>query len=801
MIQPSYYFEPTELKDVSILHLNEFYGKTQSAILNSALREKGIIRPLLWIYNFLFIDFIRCQYSPLKVYHATEDYFSKDIFTLDPSIIETLKKVLQDTDLLLSVSAGVQASYQQQGGYTGRSLVITNGCDYDFWAGEETPKPAEHKKRIMIYQGGINARLDLGLLHEVASALPEWELQLCGRVDTAAQFPRDEWESLQQLPNVVYLGELRPEELRAALYGATVGLIPFRQNEYIFEKSFPLKAFEYVACGLPVVSVPIKSLLPFSNIFSFAQTAEEFARQTTLAESSRFDMELIRHRRSEARKKDYFHNFKPLLAELEGVVAAKRTGSSSQQLNILILYDQHSLHVPTIREHLNSFSAFSTHHVFYANATRGMKANEPAQCLVDLSIFDVVIIHYSVRLSLTWHLSPSFAAHLRQFSGLKMLFIQDEYDFTHTARNWIKDLGVHVVFTCVPDEFVDVVYSRAGLPQVEFIQTLTGFVPLQAEKSLNAKPHHLRQYAIGYRGRALPYWYGLLGHEKLMIGQKVREICESRNITVNIEWEDSKRIYGDAWYQFLEDCNATLGTESGSNVFDFDGNLSRSIEEALQKNPELTFEEAWETYLKGHEGKVIMNQISPKIFEAISCRTALILFEGSYSGVVKPDIHFIPLKKDFSNIDDVLARIQDFNYLNEITTRAYDDIIKSGEYSYRRFIQDFDRIISERHGSRPNSTLTSTPIGCQRDGEKEMIIIPARAVFSRPVYPEHFDIEDRSESSARLQRWVSARTGLSGHFIAGGLLIWERIPLSVRQRIKTPLKTFVSRVLGLSFDR
>ena len=798
--QLSYHYEPTELKDVTILHLSEFYGKMQTEILDSALREKGIIRPLLWIYNFLFIDFIRRQYSPLRVYHATEDYFSKDIFTLDPTIIETLRKVLQDTDLLLSVSAGVQNSYQQQGGYAGRSCVITNGCDYDFWAGEETIDPAGHKKKIMIYQGGINARLDLGLLHQVASALPEWELQLCGRIDTAAHFPRDEWDSLQQLPNVVYLGELRPEELRTALYGATVGLIPFQQNEYIFEKSFPLKAFEYVACGLPVVSVPIKGLLPFSNIFSFARTAEEFAEQTRRAESSRFDMQLIHLRRSEAREKDYLHNFKPFLTELEGIVEGRRTENSNQQLNILILYDQHSLHVPTIREHLDSFSAFSTHKVFYANATRGMKANQPAQCLVDLSIFDVVIIHYSVRLSLTWHLSPSFAAHLRRFSGLKVLFIQDEYDSTHTARNWIKDLGVHVVFTCVPDEFVEVVYAKAELPQVEFIQTLTGFVPLQAEKTLNAKPHHLRKHVIGYRGRALPYWYGLLGQEKLMIGKRMREICESRNINVNIEWEDSKRIYGDAWYQFLGECNATLGTESGANVFDFDGNLSRSIEEALQKDPNLTFEEAWETYLKPHEGKVLMNQISPKIFEAITCQTALILFEGSYSGVVKADIHFIPLKKDFSNIDDVLARIQDYNYLNELTARACDDIIKSGEYSYRRFIQGFDRILAERQRSRPNYRITSSVIGCQRDGEQEILMIPPHVVFSGAVYPETFDIENSSESSTRIQKWVSAGTGLSRHLFAAGILIWERVPLSRRQKIKPPLRTLAYRVLGLRFD-
>ncbi len=206
MLQQSYCFEATELKDVSILHLNKFYGKNQSVLLNSALREKGIIRPLLWMYNFLFIDYILSQYSPLKVYHATEDYFSKDMFTLATNFIESLKKVLQSTDLLLSVSAGVQDSYQQQGDYTGHSIILTNGCDYDFWAEAEGLNPPGHAKNIMLYQGGINFRLDLGLLYKLASLLPDWELQLCGHIETAAHFPRDEWESLKMLPNVVYLG-------------------------------------------------------------------------------------------------------------------------------------------------------------------------------------------------------------------------------------------------------------------------------------------------------------------------------------------------------------------------------------------------------------------------------------------------------------------------------------------------------------------------------------------------------------------------------------------------------------------
>jgi hypothetical protein len=81
-----------------------------------------------------------------------------------------------------------------------------------------------------------------------------------------------------------------------------------------------------------------------------------------------------------------------------------------------------------------------------------------------------------------------------------------------------------------------------------------------------------------------------------------------------------------------------------------------------------------------------MNQISPKIFEAIACRTALVLFEGRYSGVLEPGKHFLPLKKDFSNVDEVLAKLHDDTFLEALTERAYQDIIGSGRYTYQAFI-------------------------------------------------------------------------------------------------------------------
>jgi len=359
------------------------------------------------------------------------------------------------------------------------------------------------------------------------------------------------------------------------------------------------------------------------------------------------------------------------------------------QLQVLVLYDDRSTYTETVREHVESFARFSAHRVWYAVATH---EGVPT---VSLDLFDVVVIHYSVRLSLTWQINSEYVAALEAFGGLTALFIQDEYETTETARGWIEKLGVDVIFTCVPDEHRDAVYPSSRFPTVRFENNLTGYVPAKLERLTTAKPLAEREIVIGYRGRPLPYWYGDLGQEKLQIGVRMRQICAERGIPADIEWAEEKRIYGPHWYDWLQSCRATLGTESGSNVFDERGEIRATIEAELERRPSLTYEEAAERFLAPHEGKIRMNQVSPRVFEAIALRTALILFEGEYSDVVRPDDHYLPLAKDFSNVDEVLDKVRDDALVERMTERAYEDIIRSGEWGYGSFVARVDRVLEE----------------------------------------------------------------------------------------------------------
>jgi len=356
-------------------------------------------------------------------------------------------------------------------------------------------------------------------------------------------------------------------------------------------------------------------------------------------------------------------------------------------MNILYLYNSTQTYTNAVFEHLAAFSKYSKHRSFFCHQDQFQIFD------IDLSLFDVVVIHFTIRLPFD-QISDSTAESLKHYSGLKVLFIQDEYDNTHKAWNWIKQLGFKLVFTVVPSDNITFVYPPEEFPDVRFVSNFTGYVPEELP-CINSVTHPSeRKLIIGYRGRPLPIRYGKLGQEKVAIGKMVKQYCDSKGIENDIAWTEDMRIYGPKWCEFMVSCRAMLSSESGSNVFAWDDSLDLRIEEFRKSNPNALEEDIYQQIVEPFERSGLMNQVSPRIFEAIASRTALVLFEGNYSGVVTPGLHYISLKKDGSNLDEVFKLLDNGDYIDKMTENAYRDVIASGKYSYQTFVQMVDEQIS-----------------------------------------------------------------------------------------------------------
>jgi hypothetical protein len=84
--------------------------------------------------------------------------------------------------------------------------------------------------------------------------------------------------------------------------------------------------------------------------------------------------------------------------------------------------------------------------------------------------------------------------------------------------------------------------------------------------------------------------------------------------------------------------------------------------------------------------------ISPRIFESAALQTVPLLFSGSYSGIISPDVNYIEIKKDFSNIKLVLEKMADENLVQNIIKNNLL-LISKHELSYHGFIESFDNVI------------------------------------------------------------------------------------------------------------
>jgi hypothetical protein len=281
---------------------------------------------------------------------------------------------------------------------------------------------------------------------------------------------------------------------------------------------------------------------------------------------------------------------------------------------------------------------------------------------------------------------------LAEFDGLKIVMKQDEHYRSSAIVQFLARIRADLLLTCLTAETVRAVYPSAALPNLKFLHTRTGYVTPEM-RSLTCTQDDNRPIDIGYRASPQPFAFGRLCYEKRQIGEVFQKICSRRKLTCDISsrWED--RFLGADWLEFLSRSKATLGVESGGSVFDFTGEIGQRCTDYLRQNPEADFETVHRLFLAEHEGNVPYAQVSPRHFEAAACRTLQILYEGRYSDIFEPNRHFLALRRDLSNLDEVLARFGDPGERKRITETAFEEIVQNDKFSYAAFVGELDDAI------------------------------------------------------------------------------------------------------------
>jgi hypothetical protein len=365
--------------------------------------------------------------------------------------------------------------------------------------------------------------------------------------------------------------------------------------------------------------------------------------------------------------------------------------------NILIVYGakSHPLRATT-QDHLYCFRRYSGHWCTYFNMLKlGKPWYRKVPRFIQREKFDLIVFYLDL-LNIQW--SPYSlekfmrqAEYFRKVKAVKVALAQDEFYNTDHLDHFVREFGIDHVFTLAPETEWRKIYPGVDPNQVHFHRALPGYLDERrlGEITRQAEAGKDRPIVIGYRAireQNMP-WLGRHGFLKLEIADLFETYARKFGISTDISTSAKDVLLGNAWYGFLLRSKYTIAVEGGASILDRDGSVREKTEAYLAQHPHASFDEVERACFPGRDGELNYMAISPKHLESCATRTCQILVEGEYNGILTPGVHYIELKRDFSNIEQVMEYVRKDDLRLQIIERAYKDIVESGAYTYRAFVQ------------------------------------------------------------------------------------------------------------------
>lgn len=359
--------------------------------------------------------------------------------------------------------------------------------------------------------------------------------------------------------------------------------------------------------------------------------------------------------------------------------------------NLLVLYNYgHYAGYPpraTVRDHLYAFARYAGHPCGYLNLAVRTIPDYVAKAHWDLIIFHTPFLVTRWK-PVDFQRLLDKVQCFRESTAVKVMLPQDEFIHTDLLGEFISDFRINHVFSVAPPSTWPKIYP--SLPASTTIsQVLTGYLDDRVVAWLD------RQYArqqtrpidIGYRSAHPMMWLGRQGQLKWQVGEVVQQHAAPLDLVTDISTRPQDTILGDAWYEFLLRCKYFLGVEGGASILDRDGAFWARTNAYLAQHPLAQFSEVETACFPGVDGSFDLRAISPRHLEACATRTCQVLIEGDYNGILQPGIHYLMVKRDFSNVDDVLRQVKDDTQRETIVARAFQDVVASEQYTYRAFVR------------------------------------------------------------------------------------------------------------------
>ena len=253
---------------------------------NIFFRPKGIrkISPLFYVLNDVNIKAHLAKVRPIVYFTLPEhvnivNEYNPSLVIFD-SIDEPSEEfsswhtyyhtALKRADIVLATS---EKLYRTALTFNSETHLVPNGCDFHFFnqASKKNLRIPEDirsiKKPIIGFIGAVATWVDFGLIDRLARTFPNCSIVMIGPYLGTKKLPAH--------PNLHWLGGKPYQQLIAYAQLFDVGIIPFRTSS-MTEAVNPIKMWEYMATGMPVVTTAIPEARKYSHLLLYSENEEQF---------------------------------------------------------------------------------------------------------------------------------------------------------------------------------------------------------------------------------------------------------------------------------------------------------------------------------------------------------------------------------------------------------------------------------------------------------------------------------------------------------------------------------------------
>lgn len=231
-------------------------------------------KPIVWTYMPNSAELIQnLPACKLLVYDCVDEHTEYTGLINKAVVAEFERQLMRRCDLVFVTARGL---YNSKKDYAREIYFSPNAADVEHFMKAQDPStvvPEEISAMpgpIVGFVGVIQDWVDLDLVRAAALAHPEWNVVMIGPVAAGIDI-----SALKALPNVTFLGRKPVNALPSYIKGFDVCINPFKLNE-LTDKVSPLKFYEYLASGKPIVSVDMPGISEFLDVVEVSRNTEEF---------------------------------------------------------------------------------------------------------------------------------------------------------------------------------------------------------------------------------------------------------------------------------------------------------------------------------------------------------------------------------------------------------------------------------------------------------------------------------------------------------------------------------------------